>query len=957
MQSNYNRLSIAVRLALSVGIASTAAMAQAQDASSKDASNTQNQSKTTEQPQKSNAKTLTAVSVTGSLIRRVDAETASPVVTLDRSAITNNGSPTLGNVLQALPSISGNATNTQNNSNGGGVASPTLEGGDGAARVSLRGLGTERTLVLVDGQRLANPDLNMIPQNMVERVDVLANGASTVYGSDAVGGVVNFILRKDYKGAEVSVNDGISSHGDGQRHGAQFTVGASGDQGSIVGGIDYNKQDPVVATRRGFSSHQLSLYSSGLQVSGSSTIPTGKMQVPPSVAPGCAASGNPPTALVTLASGNGSSTSDYRCFNSNDRYNYNAYNYIQTQQERTNVFVLGNYKFNDYVTFFADAFYNHTNSSGQDAPAPTNVTDGWSVAANNPINPFGVTFSNPNSGGNFMGTRLTGLGTRLHTFTTTNEQINTGLRGNFGQSTWIWDASIDYGHSHRVQTDYNEVNVPAFQAAINSGANIFNQADPAVTAQLRKGVDAPMYTKTNTMKQAQANASGEIWDLPAGAIQLSTGVLYRKESMNYNVTSDAILDPVTGTCTVLQEACGSPASGSITVKELYAETLIPVLSEQPWAYALNVDLGIRTSNYSSSGTTTNGKFAIEYRPIADLLVRGTVSQVFRAPNLDELYDGRTITNPTVTDPCYDLSAAELAAHAAACQFMPPNTNYKNILSNQPAAYVSGAVPAGASLRPEKGKSFDFGLVYSPSWLQGASTTVDLWRINLKDMLTIIQAQTVLNECYVNGGSPYCSFINRYNSASAVAGGINFINTPFVNLGNLSTSGVDFTLNYAIPHFDVGGVDPGNFKAALNTTYIGTYKNDASPGQPGAETINYAGTYSQQFGNISRWRGTLTLNWNRGPWSAQWQSRYIHRLTNLGAYIDTGASAPMGGITYHAIQAGYELAKYHTRFDLGIDNLTGRVPPLSYQNAVNYNVDTATYDTMGRYFWGRITVKF
>ncbi|PMQ06590.1 Vitamin B12 transporter BtuB [Dyella sp. AD56] len=966
MQSNYNRLSIAVRLALSVGIASTAAMAQAQDAAtSKDASNTQNaqntqgqSTSTTEQPKQSSAKTLTAVSVTGSLIRRVDAETASPVVTLDRNAITNNGSPTLGNVIQQLPSVSGNATNTQNNSNGGGVASPTLEGGDGAARVSLRGLGTERTLVLIDGQRLANADLNMIPQNMVERVDVLANGASTVYGSDAVGGVVNFILRKDYKGAELSVNDGISSHGDGQRKGAQFTVGASGDQGNIVAGIDYNKQDPVVATRRSFSAHQLSLYSSGPQISGSHTVPTGKFQLPAgnqNLPAGCS------SGLLTLASGNGSSPSDYRCFNgASDVYNYNAFNYIQTQSERTNVFVLGNYKINDYVTFFGDAFYNHTHSSGQDAPAPTSGTDGWSVAANNPNNPFNVAFGDPAvAGNNLISTRLTGVGNRVHTFSTDNAQVNAGLRGNFGQSSWIWDASIDYGRTHRVQTDYNEVNIPAFQAAINAGANVFDQADPSVTAQLKKGVSNPIYAMTNVMKQFQANASGELWDLPAGAMQLSTGVLYRKNTMDYTVTSDALLDVQKGTCVVLQEACGSPASGNQTVKEVYAETLIPLLSEQPWAYSLNVDLGLRYSDYNTSGNTTNGKFAIEYRPIADLLVRGTVSQVFRAPNLDELYDGQTITNPTVNDPCYGLSAAQLQQHATACQFMPPNTNYTSVLNTQIAGHYSGAVPVGATLKPEKGKSYDVGFVYSPSWLEGASTTVDLWRITLKDMLTIIQAQTVLNQCFADNGSPYCSYINRYGNGTSIPGGINYVNTPYVNLGNLSTSGVDFTLNYAIPHFNVAGVDPGNFKASLNTTYIDTYKNDATPGAPGAATINYAGTYTQQFGNISRWRGTMTLNWSLGNWSAQWQSRYIDHLKNLTAYADTGASVatPMGAITYHNIQAGYEWPTLHTRFDVGIDNLTGRIPPLVYQNGLNYNVDTATYDVMGRYYWARATVKF
>lgn len=967
MQSNYNRLSIAVRLALSVGIASTAAMAQAQDATNKDASNAQSQGTNDQQPaNKASAKTLTAVSVTGSLIRRVDAETASPVVTLDRAAITNNGSPTLGNVLQALPSISGNATNTQNNSNGGGGASPTLEGGNGAARVSLRGLGTNRTLVLVDGQRLANQDLNMIPQNMIERVDVLAEGASTVYGSDAIGGVVNFILRKDYKGAELSVNDGISSHGDAQRHGGQFTVGASGEDGNIVAGVDYNKYSPVLATRRGFSSHQLYLSSGVVTAAGSGTIPSGRLLVPVSKSPGCAPLTGTTNTYVTLANGaSGGSLGDYRCYGgAGDTFNYNAYNYIQTAQERSNLFVSGNYKLAENLTFFADAFYNKTNSSGQDAPAPTSVNDGWHVLASNPNNPFGVTFSpgtlvDPNApnapSGYAFGTRLTGLGTRLHTFTTENQQINAGLRGAFGQSSWIWDASIDYGHSRRVQTNYNEVNVPAFQAAIDGGANIFNQADPSVIALLRNGVDAPVYTMNNTMKQAQFNASGSVWDLPAGTMQVSAGGLYRKTSMTYNVTSDAILDPVTNTCTVLSEACGSPASGSIDVKELYAETLIPLLSEQPWAYSLNVDLGLRYSDYNTSGSTTNGKIAIEYRPIADLLVRGTVSQVFRAPNLDELYDGRTVAGPVLTDPCIGLTQAQLAQHSAACQFVPPGWGGNPL--GQVTGYYSGAATVGSTLKPEQGKSIDIGFVYSPSWLNGVSSSLDFWHIYLSDLLTPIQAQTVANACFTNNNSPYCSYINRYDNTNQLAGAVNYINTPVVNLGNLSTTGVDFTLNYAIPHFNLGSVDPGNFKAGLNTTYTSTYKNDAAPGQPGSQSINYAGTYTQQFGNISRWRGTLTVNWNLGNWSAQWQSRYINHLTNLNADFTTGASAQMGGITYHSIQAGYEVPVIKTRFDVGIDNLTGRVPPLIYQNGANYNVDTSTYDTIGRYYWARATVKF
>ena len=965
MKYGMNHLSLAVRLALTAGILAAAGVAQAQ---TPQADNPPSSDQATP-PSKSKAKTLQAVVVTGSLIRRVDAETASPVVTLDRATISNSGKPVLGDVLQQMPSISGNATNPQNNSNGGGVASPLLEAGDGASRVSLRGLGINRTLVLVNGQRMANPDINLIPPEMIERVDVLAEGASTVYGSDAIGGVVNFILRKDFKGAQFSLNDGISSHGDAQRRGFNLTAGATGDNFSIAAGLDYNKYDETLAARRKFSKQQLYLSSGSVVAAGSSSIPTGRIQVPTPVVNqyGCALSTptppNLPTANVTLAQGDGSSQADYRCRLASDTYNYAALNYIQTAQKRTNGFVLGSYNFTDSLTGFVDAFYNHTVSSGQDAPSPVGTGDGLIIYADNPINPFGVTFSqnrlfpgDPNSGYTFQ-TRLTGAGTRVHSYTTNTGQINAGLRGNFGQeSSWIWDALVNYSHTKRDQRDTNEVDIPALQAAVDAGANIFNQADPSVGDQLKNGVKTPIYVFTQSTKQAQFNASGELWDLPAGAMQLSAGALYRKQFMNYTVSDFAVLDPVSTTCQILQEACGSPGRGDFDVKEVYAETLIPLLSEQPWAQSLNLDLGIRTSNYSTTGTTTNGKIAIEWRPSADLLVRGTVSQVFRAPNLNELYDGRTLVQPNLNDPCRGLTAADLAAHQAACQFVPVNW-----AGNSPAqvnTFYSGAATVGATLKPEKGKSINLGLVYDPDWAPGLSTSVDFWHIYLSDTLTAIQADIVVSSCFNNASSPYCSFIHRQDNTSQNPGQVFLINTPVVNLGNLSTTGIDYTLRYKIPHFDLGSVDPGNFRAGLSTSYTSTYNINATPGEPGAKTVNYAGTLSPQFGNISRWRGTVTLNWDKGNWNAQWQSRYINHLTALNADAAiSGVNIPMASVIYHSIQLGYAVPSIHTRFDVGVDNLSNKLPPLVYQNGSNYNVDTATYDVLGRYYWARATIKF
>jgi outer membrane receptor protein involved in Fe transport len=901
--------------------------------------------------------TMKEVVVTGTLLRRVDTETASPVVTVDRANITNSGKLTLGDVLQELPSVSGTATNVQNNNTGGGGASPLLEGGDGAARVSLRGLGVTRTLTLIDGQRMANPDLNMIPQNMIERVDVLAEGASTVYGSDAIGGVVNFILRKDFRGIELSLNDGISSHHDGQRRGFDFTLGAGGDKGSIIAGVDYNDQAAVTNAERPYLAFAHQLVNGVIIQSGSSGVPTGHIQVPASVAAeyGCPTTGG--TAYVTLRQGTGNALDDYSCYNgAKDSYNFNQWTYIMTQQKRYDAFLLGNYQLSDKVSAFADIFYNRTTSSGEDAPAGTYSTDdGWYLLASNPLNPFGITFgTDPNNptdpnGGYLLAERLTGLGTRVHSFATSNAQINTGLKGNFGDSSWAWNATIDYGYSQRVQSDTNEIDVAGLQAALNAGANIFDQSNPSVAAQLRNGVTTPVYSMTQIMRQFQLSANGELWQLPAGAIELAVGGLYRKNYLDYEVPADATVNVNTSQCAIAQEACGSPGRGSDDVREAFAETLIPLLAHVPFARALNLDLGVRTSDYHSTGRTTNGKIAIEWRPINDMLVRGTVTQVFRAPNLDEQYDGYVIGDPSIADPCIGLTAAQLAQHTSACQYVP--VNWGGNPNTSVNAFYSGGAVAGVALKPERGQSFDFGLVYSPSGIPGLSSTVDFWRINLNNLLTPLGAQTMLNSCYANNASPYCSLIHRNDETTKLPGSVFILYTPTVNLGTLNTSGVDFTLNYRFPHFNLGSMNPGAFKVGLNTTYTATYNNDATPGQPGATTINYAGTYSAQFGNISRWRGEATFNWAKGNWGAQWQTRWIDRLVALNIDQATGANAIMGGTMYHALELDYALPAFHTRFSVGVDNIFNKRPPLAYV------LDTSTYDTIGTYFHARVTVDF
>jgi iron complex outermembrane receptor protein len=278
--------------------------------------------------------------------------------------------------------------------------------------------------------------------------------------------------------------------------------------------------------------------------------------------------------------------------------------------------------------------------------------------------------------------------------------------------------------------------------------------------------------------------------------------------------------------------------------------------------------------------------------------------------------------------------------------------------------VSGSQIAGYDLKPEYGKSFDFGAVYDPSWLPGFSASVDLYRVQLNDTITPLGAQTVLTSCYNNASSPFCAFIHRNND-----GTINYINSPTVNLGELNTKGVDGSFKYKIPHFDVLGQNYGDLAFSLDTTYLIRYDNDTAPGTAGDVVEHLAGLYSNNsaYGNFARWRGLGTLTWTDGPWDATWRTQYIGTVRIGSADISQGFSAE-GGVPgavlnygpqiYHNVSIGYNLAAYHTRFDFGVNNLFDTQPPLMYQNNVlNSNTDVNTYDTIGRYFWGRITVSF
>lgn len=939
--------------------------------------------------------TLQAIQVTGSHIRRAELETSNPLVTISSAQIQQTGKLTLGQVVQDLPVITGGITNPRVDD----------QGGNGGTFVGLRGLGSNRTLVLVNGQRVINDDLNTIPAALVDRIEVLTDGASAVYGSDAIGGVINIILKSHYQGAQFSTNYGISDRDDGARRGVSFMFGQTSDKGSILGGIDYNKFDQVGSPARKFSDGALSIYGGTntlpySYIGGSTYAARDRISLPKSMAGlyGCSnlslnqgALGASPTSL-----------SDYHCYsNQGDAYDFTSSTLLMTPQERTSAFLNGTYHLADNIDAYLTVYHNKTTADKQEAPSLFGTGQGVVISQYSMYNPFGINFGGKK--GAAYRSRLVAAGNRVFRFATSTDQIELGLRGHtslFGND-WTWDVGYDYGHMSDVSTLLGLVDVTALNAGLGpsmldpaSGQPIcvktpgdptsvisgctpwdpFNLFSPSAVAALQASASPALVNSYQIERIKHVDVSGGLFNLPAGAAQLAAGVSRRDEYTNARVDPVLLLDPDTGAC-VLSSGCTSPLQGGYNVKEAYAELFIPILSGLPLAHGLNVTLGDRWSKYSTFGSTNNWKAAIEYRPIEDLLLRGTVSSVFRAPTIGNVFGAPAASFPSISqDPCDHITVAN-----PACVGVPLDGSFVDFLDHQQLKGISsGSAYAGFPLGPETGKSFDFGAVYSPRFAPGFSVSVDVWRIYLNNVITSIGAQNILNLCF-NGVSKYCSLIQRSGPGSSEPGQIANILQPVGNLGRIDTNGVDLSTQYKLPSFAFG-----QFTVGLNTTYMSKFDIQTAPGLSANQDLHGAGVMGTAGSPLAgacpspggdicffpRVRAQGFLSWQLGPWDAQWRMRYISKFDIGSRDPSQGFSAVpgfkadnpyvlhYGSTTYSDFTLGYTIKPINTRLDIGVDNVFDKQPPLVFaNNTVNANTDPSDFDTLGRYYWGRLTVNF
>jgi iron complex outermembrane receptor protein len=930
----------------------------------------------------SDSSALDEVVVTGSRIRRVDTETASPIFTVDRDAIQQSGKTTVGELVMQLPSVAGSATNPGTN-NGGGF---------GESYIELRGLDAKRTVILLDGRRIGligDPgsgtsavDINQIPLSIIDHVEILKEGAGAVYGSDAIAGVVNFITRKDVNGLEISADYGRTTADDGAHHQLELTMGEQGEKFSFMISGRYQEMDEVSEGRRNFSKFALYDYYGSASKGGSSRTPTGRINVPTGGFAGGLYADCASGSITKVAGAAGGNINNYRCFNSggpaDDHYNFAPVNLLNTPQNRGSVFANVNYKINDSIEAYSSVLYNRTRSGFQEAALPLDATaDNVTIAANNVYNPFGIPFGGVDGVNEEALYRLLGLGPRYSDSTSTTMEANFGLKGSIFNTGWNWDLFSQYGRLDQTAniSGYffsDKLNAAVGPSFINAAGvatcgtvaapvanctpiDLFDVNDPATATAAQKAAFTAISTGYNTdhtytTRDFALDVNGKVITLPAGDMQASVGLDYRWQEGIF--TADEIVQgqpPFGLTCEISSETCTGDSRLHYSNVDIYGELFVPILKDLPLVKSLNIDFGVRHSKFTLFDGVTKGEAKLEYRPIGDLLIRSTFSQIYRAPTVQDLAQAPAASSTAYVDPCNGLTAAMVAAnpnYSKACANVPTDGSF-----HEEDAQISGVLQSNPHLKPETGEVVTYGLVYDPSWLGGFSVSADLWHYRINDVLTQIDPTFASTQCILTGAATYCDLAVRYG-AGANAGQIQAYQQPTENVGTLLTEGADIGLKYAIK-----GTPIGSFHFAVDATFVNKYDNN--PGA-GTATVSYAGTYSKQFGNDTKWRGLMSAAWNYAGFQALVTEQWIGRLQitdgqpDVDAGVDPNIHIP--NIFYTNVSLGYNFPT-KTYIQVGMDNAFNRQPPLFYSNNVtNANTDVATYDLLGRRWFVSFTQK-
>lgn len=896
-----------------------------------------------------------SIVVTGSRIPRPDVESNSPVNVIGEEEIKLSVTVESEQLLNALPqAVSG--AGAQSNS------------GNLSATVNLRGLGPVRTLVLQNGRRVVGAsqdgvvDLNMIPPSLVSRVEVVTGGASAVYGSDAMAGVVNFVMKDDFEGFEVGGFYGISDEGDANRYNLEFTAGGNfGDgRGNIVFHGSYFDRAQVTGAKRDhatvFLADAIVDGQPTLVPSGNGVTPQGTIFSPQLVGLRDRAGTAIGTAGIFFA------PEGWRAYRGSDGFNDRFFTNLQMPMQRLQASVLGHYDLTDSVTAFWEGSYVQSKINSTLGAVPMSSSGfipGFQLDLRNPyLDPSLREFLRVNMDGDGnnlvpvnINRRLLDAGSRTSDQTRDFYRFVAGLKGNLTDQL-KWEVFYNQGENKITDVQGGGVLIDNFaNSFLTNPANPFDcaVADPrcvtinpfgfgSLTQQMIDYISTDL-TNITTVKQKQIGGSitGTVFALPAGDVGISVGAEYRKESSQFDP------DQLYVQGKALSRSAGlSPTGGSFDVAELYGEVYVPIIADTPGFELLAFEGGARYSDYSTAGKVYSYKIGGEYSPFEGLKFRGLYQRAVRAPNVVELFSGATNTAPQALDFC-NADAGRTAAERDFCVSalgIPASVINVFQQENQQIRAVTGGNP---NLQEETSDTWSVGAVIRPSFIPNLQLTIDYYNIKIDQAIGSFGGglQSVITACNANLSltNIFCQPLRNRTPDGQL------VDVPLLNanIAKLETSGVDFRVDY---RYDL------TENSSLNYFLAGSYLIDAiTQGSPAVNPVNcagYIGGGSCATANPT-WRFTQRLTWERDNLQISLRHRFLQSATDgrIAGAIASGAALPRlarpetGDVHYVDLSFNLDVTKSFSFFG-AIDNLLDRNPPF-------YLFERETYDAIGRRF--------
>ena len=854
---------------------------------------------------------LDRVEITGSSLRRADAETALPVTIIRADELIKQGITTVEQAIKTLPQ----------NQTALGVSQAVGATTGGAAFADLRGLGAstgstgQRTLVLLNGRRLANQaydsgavDLNSIPLAAIDRIEVLRDGASAIYGTDAIGGVINFILRREYTGAEVSAElQTPQEDGGGKVKRGSLTAGFGSldKQGfNIFGTVDYRKQDALAAAERSFASSGVVPDRGQFRTSGT-TFPATVSGFNPSLAAGCA----PPSSIPNPAG--------TAC-----RYDFVRQIDLIGENEQLSFLAKGTWRLGQT---YLSLEYLRAEHESRNRVAPTPLV-GLTIPMTSPFYPVGAT-------GTTVNWRTTVAGKR----TDENEAIGDRILLDVNGSAFGWDyrAGI-FRSTNEVETNFVDgyVQRPAFEAGVLNGIlNPFGPQTAAGTAFIGSNkVIGTVLSAKGEVEGIDARVSRDLFQMGGGAAAFAVGVEFRKEEYKFDLKEN--LAPLAASSGL---ELAADIRGDRDIKAVYAEIAFPITR------TFEATLAARYDDYSDVGGTFNPKVGLRWQPFRQLLFRGSYNTGFRAPTLFDIFQpiALTFTSDAYNDPIF-------CPGGTAVMGAPADV----VCDQQVQQRLSGPAGAGrsvSSISPEESDSFTLGAVFEP--VTNLTVSVDYWNIKIKDLISTLPEQAIFGDVAKFGSRIIrCgqlppaerAQIDVCTNFSPTLNPIAYIDTPTENLGEVKTNGIDFSIGYRFPTTAYG-----RFGLNYDATYVIKYEYQR---EKGGTFIEAEGAYTDNA-PVFRYQHQVTLSWGAGPWTATIANNYKNGYKDqdpsnkVRHYSTFDATVSWSGFRGLTLQAG-------------LRNAFNEDPPYSNQaTTFQSNYDPRYTDPLGRTFIARASYKF